>query len=248
MTPTIDRAAPASRGSVRADGWPPASSPATFGRHLLVTVVLALASLTATAGAVAPAAVPISAPIAPVSYGTTAAPATESTAAAPAADMPAPSTRSRAAAPSKRKRAGLDHSGRHQIGWASYYARRFSGRKMADGTPMRPESDNAASRTLPLGTRALVTNLVDGKTALVTIRDRGPYVGGRIIDLSPSTARQLGILAAGVVRVQVTPISLPQPDGSLRTVVAQTEPEKPAVLCAADGWKSPLSRSPRGYC
>ncbi len=80
----------------------------------------------------------------------------------------------------------------HHVGYASYYAQKFSGRKMADGTPMRPESDNAASLSLPLGSKALVTNLRNGRTALVTIRDRGPFVKGRIIDVSPSTAKMLG--------------------------------------------------------
>lgn len=77
---------------------------------------------------------------------------------------------------------------------------------MADGTPMRPESNNAASRTLPLGSKALVTNLRNGRTAVVTIRDRGPFIKGRIIDVSPSTALSLGMVAAGVVRVAVVPL------------------------------------------
>ena len=84
----------------------------------------------------------------------------------------------------------LDHSGSPQIGKASFYARMFFGRTMADGTPMNPHEDNAASRTLPLGTKALVTNLENGRCAIVTIQDRGPYVKGRIVDLSPSTAQQ----------------------------------------------------------
>lgn len=106
---------------------------------------------------------------------------------------------------------------------ASYYAHRFAGRKMADGTPMRPESDNAASTTLPLGTVVLVTNLVNGRIAMVTIRDRGPYAKGRIIDLSPRTASHLGMLEAGVARVEVTPLSIPLPTPSAGAVVALGE-------------------------
>jgi rare lipoprotein A len=94
-------------------------------------------------------------------------------------------------------------SGEGHVGYASFYAQRFSGRKMADGTPMRPESDNAASLSLPLGSKALVTNLRNGRTAVVTIRDRGPYIKGRIIDVSPSTAHMLGMISAGVVKVAV---------------------------------------------
>ena len=72
---------------------------------------------------------------------------------------------------------------------------------------MNPHSDNAASKTLPLGSRARVTNLQTGKSAVVTIRDRGPHVKGRIIDLSPATARQVGIRRGqGVANVEVTPL------------------------------------------
>ncbi|HEV7914901.1 MAG TPA: septal ring lytic transglycosylase RlpA family protein [Albitalea sp.] len=107
----------------------------------------------------------------------------------------------------------LDRSGRPHVGEASFYARQFFGRKMADGTRMDPADDNAASRTLPLGTRARVTNLETGRSAVVTIQDRGPYAKGRIVDLSPSTAQQIGLTREeGVARVQVTPIDLPPND------------------------------------
>jgi rare lipoprotein A len=110
-----------------------------------------------------------------------------------------------------------DLSGRARIGIASFYAPMFFGRKMADGTPMDPEGDNAASRTLPLGTRARVTHLETGESAVVTIQDRGPYVKGRIIDLSPATARRIGITQAmGLAKVEVTPIAVPLPDGRVR--------------------------------
>lgn len=109
------------------------------------------------------------------------------------------------------KKGKLDRSGRKQVGKASYYARKFAGRKMADGTPMQPNGNNAASKTLPLGTTARVTNLESGKSATVVVRDRGPYVRGRIIDLSPSTAREIGITREqGVAMVEVAPIDLPE--------------------------------------
>ena len=111
----------------------------------------------------------------------------------------------------------LDRSGRPQVGKASFYASRFAGRKMADGTPMDPRDDNAASKTLPLGTKALVTNLETGKSAVVTIQDRGPYVEGRIVDLSPATAEKIGLSREeGLARVEVAPIAVPQPDGSIK--------------------------------
>jgi rare lipoprotein A len=99
---------------------------------------------------------------------------------------------------------------RKQVGKASYYSKKFAGRKMADGTPMQMDSDSAAHKTLPLGSRARVTNLETGESATVVIRDRGPHVPGRIIDLSPSTAREIGITPKeGVGRVTVEPIRPP---------------------------------------
>ena len=93
----------------------------------------------------------------------------------------------------------------------------FAGRKMADGNRMRPTGNNAASLTLPLGTTAQVTNLETGKTAVVTIQDRGPYVDGRIVDLSPATAKQIGLdHHKGVTEVEVAPITVPQPDGHIK--------------------------------
>jgi rare lipoprotein A len=110
-----------------------------------------------------------------------------------------------------------DLSGRARTGIASFYAAMFFGRKMADGTPMDPDGDNAASRTLPLGTKARVTNLKTGESAIVTIQDRGPYVKGRIIDLAPGTARRIGITQSiGLAKVQVTPIYVPLPNGRVR--------------------------------
>src|SRR5882672_7956625 len=118
----------------------------------------------------------------------------------------------------------LDLSGRKRLGKASFYARKFAGRKMADGTIMQPQSDNAASKTLPLGTTARVTNLETGQSAVVTIRDRGPYIRGRIVDLSPSTAKEIGIdHKKGVARVEVAPITVPLADGRIRLGAAATD-------------------------
>ena len=110
-----------------------------------------------------------------------------------------------------------DLSGCKRTGIASFYADMFTGRKMADGTRMDPSADNAASRTLPLGTTAKVTNLETGQSAEVTIQDRGPYVKGRIIDLSPATARQIGLdRQDGIATVVVAPIEVPLPDGGVK--------------------------------
>lgn len=115
-----------------------------------------------------------------------------------------------ASQPARHAKPRLDLSGKTRIGKASYYSAKFKGRKMADGGRMDPQGDNAASKTLPLGTTAKVTNLETGESAVVTIRDRGPHVAGRIVDLSPATARQVGIdRHDGVSKVAVTPLSLP---------------------------------------
>jgi len=92
----------------------------------------------------------------------------------------------------------------YQVGKASFYASHYAGKTMADGTPMRLGSNNAASLTLPLGATARVTDLKTGRSAVVVIRDRGPYVKGRIIDLSPATARRIGLTRReGVALVSV---------------------------------------------
>jgi rare lipoprotein A len=100
---------------------------------------------------------------------------------------------------------------------ASFYAHQFFGRPMTDGEAMNPRGNNAASRTLPLGTVAKVTNVATGKSAIVKIEDRGPYIKGRIVDLSPSTASKIGITPRiGVAKVVVAPIAIPLPDGRIK--------------------------------
>jgi len=118
-----------------------------------------------------------------------------------------------------------DFSARKRVGKASFYARQFAGKTMADGVKMDPEGNNAASKTLPLGTTAKVTNIETGKSAVVTIEDRGPYVPDRIVDLSPATARAIGLTRRqGVAKVVVAPIVVPQPDGKLKLGAAAHEP------------------------
>jgi rare lipoprotein A len=112
--------------------------------------------------------------------------------------------------------ARIDHSGRKEEGRASYYARYFEHRKMADGRRMNPNANVAASKTLPLGTTARVTNLQNGRTATVRIEDRGPFIDGRVVDLSPKVAGDLDIRKRGVAPVVVKPITVPLPDGQVK--------------------------------
>lgn len=86
---------------------------------------------------------------------------------------------------------------------ASYYGPGFDGRATASGCRFDQWSNTAASRTLPLGTVLRVTNPANGRSELVIILDRGPYVHGRTLDLSRGTARRLGIEAQGVATVHL---------------------------------------------
>ncbi|EEF23291.1 Rare lipoprotein A precursor, putative [Ricinus communis] len=123
------------------------------------------------------------------------------------------------AVPHKHAKAGIKHKAhRHvhrQVGEASIYAHKFAYKTMANGKKMDPNDDNAASKTLPLGTKAKVTNLETGQSTLVTIEDRGPYVKGRIVDLPPAKAEEIGITPQeGVAKVEVVPVEVPRSNGT----------------------------------
>jgi len=83
---------------------------------------------------------------------------------------------------------------------------------MANGERFNPNSNSAAHRTLPLGTKAEVTNLENGRKVTVEVEDRGPYARNRVIDLSPRNAEELGMKHAGHAPVRVTPIEVPERD------------------------------------
>ena len=134
-----------------------------------------------------------------------------------AATKPQSSGNKHGATKNVRKHSGLDRSGKVRKGKASYYGHEFYGKKMASGKAMNPRSNIAASKTLPLGTKAKVTNLETGKSAVVDVEDRGPYVSGRIIDLSPKTAEKLDLKKDGIAPVKVKPLVVPQPSGSTKT-------------------------------
>ncbi len=90
-----------------------------------------------------------------------------------------------------------------QQGWASWYGPRFHGRRTANGERFNKFHLTAAHRTLPFNTRVRVTNLQNGRSIVVRINDRGPYIRGRIIDLSYAAAQQLGMHRQGVIQVTV---------------------------------------------
>ena len=90
-----------------------------------------------------------------------------------------------------------------QSGVASYYGPGFHGRRTANGETFNMHAMTAAHRTLPFGTQVKVTNLANGKSAIVRVNDRGPYAHGRIIDLSVAAAKQIGSTNSGTARVSL---------------------------------------------
>jgi rare lipoprotein A len=93
-------------------------------------------------------------------------------------------------------------------GQASWYGPGFHGKKTASGEIFDQGRLTAAHKTLPLGTKAKVTNLENGSTVEVEINDRGPYVGDRVIDLSHAAANALGFVATGLTMVRIEPLYL----------------------------------------
>ncbi len=98
-----------------------------------------------------------------------------------------------------------------QIGLASWYGDWHHGRLTASGVPFDMHELTAAHRWLPFGSRVRVTDLQTGRSVEVTITDRGPYVEGRIVDLSYAAARRLQAVERGVVPVQLSVVE-PPPD------------------------------------
>lgn len=88
-------------------------------------------------------------------------------------------------------------------GVASYYGRRFHGRRTANGERFDMSALTAAHKTLPFGSRVRVTNLANGRSVVVRINDRGPFSRGRHIDLSRRAAEEIGMISAGHARVQM---------------------------------------------
>lgn len=88
-------------------------------------------------------------------------------------------------------------------GKASYYADKFEGRLTASGVKYKHSKLTAAHRLLPFGTKVKVTNMANNKTVIVEINDRGPFVSGRIIDLSKSAAEKLDFVHAGIADVSI---------------------------------------------
>ncbi|MGH7406595.1 MAG: septal ring lytic transglycosylase RlpA family protein [Candidatus Methylomirabilales bacterium] len=96
-----------------------------------------------------------------------------------------------------------------EVGLASWYGREHHGKRTASGERFDMDALTAAHRSLPFGTWVRVTHLATGQTVTVRINDRGPWVAGRVIDLSRRAAQTLGILGDGVARVRVELVRWP---------------------------------------
>jgi len=96
-------------------------------------------------------------------------------------------------------------------GVASWYGSDFHGKRTSCGEPYNMWSDTAAHKTLPLGTTVKVTNLENGRSTILRINDRGPFVAGRIIDLSAKAAKDLGCHAKGLAKVRVEAVQCATP-------------------------------------
>ena len=124
-----------------------------------------------------------------------------------------------------------------QTGVASWYGPGFHGNRTANGEIYDQYELTAAHPTLPLGTRAMVTNLANGRSVEVRINDRGPFVGGRAIDLSYAAARVLDVVRPGTARVRIDVLGpATRPVAVTPVAVASSAPPPaaaPAVAAAA---------------
>lgn len=100
-------------------------------------------------------------------------------------------------------------AGLEEVGFASWYGAQHQGRRTASGEVFDMNQLTAAHRTLPFGTRLLVTNRDTSQSTEVRVNDRGPFVDGRILDVSYAAARQLGAVGAGIFPVKLRVVSLP---------------------------------------
>lgn len=94
-------------------------------------------------------------------------------------------------------------TGASLTGAASWYGAKYHGRQTASGERYDMEALTAAHRTLPFGTRIRVTNLGNGRRIVLRVNDRGPFVPGRVLDVSRRAARELGFLEAGLATVRI---------------------------------------------
>lgn len=136
-----------------------------------------------------------------------------------AADAGGPGVVAKPAGSEAEAKPAAKHVVKKQKGAASYYSRKFAHKKTASGVPLDPNKKTAASKTLPIGTKAEVVNTENGKKTEVVVTDRGPYVKDRIIDVTPKAAEELDMKKDGVVEVEVKPIAVPKTEEQKKEAV-----------------------------
>ncbi len=136
---------------------------------------------------------------------------------------------------------GLD-VGIKDRGIASWYGEQFHGRLAANGEVFNMDALTAAHRTLPLGSMVRVVNLVNGKHVRVRINDRGPYVNGRILDLSYAAAARLGMVDGGISVIQLEVIGDHRPDFVL--AAEEATPSTPLLLAVRQVEEGAVSSAP----
>ncbi|MDB5458587.1 MAG: rare lipoprotein [Caulobacteraceae bacterium] len=115
-----------------------------------------------------------------------------------------------------------------EIGIASWYGEQFHNRYTADGEVFDMGLPSAAHKTLPLPSLVEVTNLANGRTVIVRVNDRGPFVDGRVIDMSKAAAAELGFVTAGVTKVRVRYVGRAPTPPDQRQYQASNPPQPPA--------------------
>ncbi len=118
------------------------------------------------------------------------------------------------------------HEGFVQQGLASWYGRKFHGRKTSNGEIYNMYAMTAAHKTLPLGTSVRVHNLANGRQLVVRVNDRGPFIQGRIIDLSYTAADKLGVVGPGTAPVKIEALGFQEQDADGRIVYRSTSSDQ----------------------
>jgi rare lipoprotein A len=132
----------------------------------------------------------------------------------------------------------IDFASADQLGHASWYS--LPANITANGERMNPNELTAAHRSLPFGTKVLVENLANGRSVVVRINDRGPFIGGRIIDLSKAAAASIGMIETGTAKVRVTPAG-----ESALAALGETTVKAKAGGTAAASAKVNVGKTPR---
>lgn len=132
-----------------------------------------------------------------------------------------------------------------RIGWtetgiASWYGNPYNGRRTSSGEIFDMERLTAAHRTLPFDTWLEVTNLSNGKRVEVRVTDRGPFINGRIIDLSLGAAREIDMIREGVVRVRIKVIAPPK-DRAVTSAITPPGPSSLDPVLTRRGWSGDVA-------